>query len=103
MTLTRHFMGCVEGETETAMFSSLAKLLEVGFVQQWSRNAGTDEQFRRYSVSRSREQDLLMAEFDGAKGHTWWVIGYLSKGAADVLGLPNINMSDRAESKASPG
>jgi hypothetical protein len=87
-------------EKKSATFSTLAELLAVDFVKRWSTEPNLPKRFSRYSYSPHGDEDLLMAEFFCGrtsldKGHSWWVVGYMTKGAAEALGLPQIDMSRR--------
>jgi hypothetical protein len=74
--IRQHIPAFVSGvNAETASFETIADLLKVPFVAQWTG----EPEFRQFSISARDYLDdwVLMAELNG--GAQWWVVGYLDQ------------------------
>ena len=77
MKIRQHISNFCSGiEPQEAEFDSLAELMAISWVKQWTDDKG----FFRFSIS---DEHHLMAEANSGK--KWWVVGYLTD---YQLGLP---------------
>ena len=85
MILRKHIPNFVSGENPLQWrVTSKDELLEIGWVNQWSKDDFEGVPFYRYSQSKHGDEYLLMGEWKDNAKYKWWVIGYMS----DNIGLP---------------
>ena len=96
MKFKQHIPNFVEGDEAPfeIEFDTLDQLLEIPIVRSFRLAPGTDTAhayFKNYSISYMPTGYLLMAEYDYVE-KKWpishWVVGYLSGGDIESLGLP---------------
>ena len=76
MKIRQHISNFCSGiEPQEAEFDSLAELMAIPWVKQWT----DDKDFFRFSISNEHH---LMAEIHSGK--KWWVVGYLTNYQLDL-------------------
>jgi hypothetical protein len=81
--VVQHVPGCVDidpEDIERAEFNTQEELLAIPWIARWAEK----KNFHRFSISKSKIDNHLMAELD--EGRVWWVVGYLSD--REHLSLP---------------